>query len=168
MKKLMFRILVLLVLTVATFFVGDTTTKARMPSCGGEMFTSMYGCDSALGASVSDHFNVQNTPNTCHSQAATACYGDPNPSSCESTQYAACMSAVASSYNNRYNTYGNCLSTILGAQTEPCTHAPDYCPEAYSRRDICDYDYVNNHNDFSAWQMCIDAIPNKSMCLGFN
>jgi hypothetical protein len=167
MTKLFQRLGILAILITAAFFIGNTT-KAKTPGCGGEMFTSMYACDSALGAAVSDHYNVQNTPNTCSAQAAAACTSDPNPTACQSAQYSACMSAVATAYSNRYSTYGSCLTTILGAQTEPCTHAPDYCPEAYSRRDACDYDYVNNHNDFSAWQMCIDAIPNKSMCLGFN
>ena len=169
MKKIILRLAALSLLIVATFYFGSSSQACV--DCGGEMFTAMYGCDNAFTGKVDSYRGLTlYNPNQCRLQAIAQCgigYG-----TCYDAAYSSCATPIIAQYNTRYNDYTDCLNDILGVSPEPCTHSPDYCPEAYGRRDQCVAFYLSIENptieDSVALQDCIAAIPNKHLCPGID
>lgn len=162
MKRIILRITALSLLVMATLWLG---ILSHAYECASNMFAQNTVCDGTFVGSINGYSeHVNNWPNNCKNQAQAECdeYQDPaDRAQCEYESYANCHNSIVGAYNNRYSTYGDCLG-----QAEVCSYQPDYCPEAYARKDACTAIYLE-FNDYSAYETCIMAIPHRSNCPAF-
>ena len=153
MRKIFFRLTVLLFILSGMFLINDGSVRAMAFSCVTDMFDAQIACDDSFSDTTYNYYDLtNNSPNLCNAQAQSQCANSPDPN-CYSNVYNSCYTATAYSYNHRYSTYGDCVDATINYG---CHEQPDFCGAARSRASQCSGIYPDT-SDLSAYIDCYNA-----------
>ena len=155
MKRILTRMAALSLLVIATFWFATDDTKAGKWGCAEQMFAAQSACDDSMSGTMFSYQNVTNySPNQCNTQAQNQCVYSQDPN-CVSNAYATCYNSTVTSYDNRYVSYGSCVS---GTINYSCYEEPDFCAAARDRAGQCAMLYPYEPGVINTAQMiCRDA-----------
>jgi carbohydrate-selective porin OprB len=98
------------------------------------MFAAQSACDDTLSGSIGNYNNITNfSPNQCNNQAQYQCQNSQDPN-CYTNTYNTCHNTIVTTYDDRYGTYGSCVS---GTINYSCYEEPDFCAAARERANQC-------------------------------
>lgn len=157
MKRLLFKFFFLLILAIGVFWAERDAQVVLADYCASALFQAMGACDPPLIETIN---NYNDRWYLCYQQASAAC-SPTYDTACMNAAEDQCRTDLTNAYDSRYNNYGDC---ITGVGT--CSYEPDYCPEAYARKDSCNAMVVETQ-DYTAYYQCIGAIPHREICPGF-
>jgi hypothetical protein len=149
MKRIFLKFATLLVLITAVFLLQDNVKVKAAASCWEAAYSKWQGCENGYSAIKYDHIYVESN---CATQANNACPNDPYPSSCYVTQYNACVTADQSRYDNRGNTYNNCMGSE-GTGSTCVEQLSGTCSLANDRAATCSNLYSGSE-DYEAFDKC--------------
>lgn len=107
MKRIFLKFATLLVLITAVFLLQDNI-KVKATSCWEAAYSKWQGCENGYSTIKYNHIYAQ--PN-CDTQADASCSSASDYTACYSAAYSSCISAEQSVYDNRGNTYANCMGS---------------------------------------------------------
>ena len=130
MKKNVLRLTVLSVALISMFLL-ETDTKANSGSCSELLFQSHMSCDNEFFTTM---YNFNTRFSQCHQEASITC--GSSSGSCYNQQYENCYNPRVISYNNRNDTYGDCLQNA-NQDWYQCYEELDFCRNARDRANQC-------------------------------
>jgi hypothetical protein len=149
MKRILTRMAALSLLVIATFWFGIDTEAGRL-GCGEQMFAAQSACDSSLSGTIDSYRNVTYySPNQCDNQAQNQCFNSQDPN-CYTNVYNNCISTTVSTYNNRYTSYGDC---ITATNNTTCYDQVDFCSLARDRANQCEA-LLDSEDMIGAYMSC--------------
>lgn len=154
MKRIFLR-LTTLSLLIAAFWFGNMTSANKV-SCQDIMFAEQSACDDSLSTTIYNYREFQQYRPNCVAPAQNACAGltGTNYDACFQRNFDSCADPIVIPYNDRYGTYGNCVSSTFNLA---CTSEPDFCSAARARADQCVAMYPQGGEDLSAYMDCRNA-----------
>lgn len=168
MKRLIFKLSLLLLLTAGVFWTEKSVEVVHASACdANSQFSLFQNCDNGFYDTRSNYLNRSQI---CYDQAVQNCAPTYSTTCMTDYQYS-CQTSMINAYDQRYPTYGNCINQYEGMfyDIDLCTYQPDYCPEAYTRRDQCMAVYQSSeqtYDDHQTMSACIVAIPHRESCPG--
>ena len=166
MKRILFRMFVVLFLTLASLFFYLDRPVSGAFDCATSVYNKWTSCDNAYGNTAQQYtvrssYCEQTAPSACPSAAQAGCALNPSTyaTCCEAASRAACEATITTTYDNRGSSYFSCMGMgntgFGGGNFSICVEqVAGFCLEAQGRVTVCNAIY-SGEDDADAKSVCL-------------